>query len=84
MSPFEIGMLICFGASWPLAVYKTWRTRSSTGKSLGFLWLILIGYIFGTLHKIFFNFDGVIAFYLFNGLVVAIDLVLSYRYRPAV
>ena len=81
MSPFEIVMLVCFGASWPLSVYKTYTSKSCKGKSFGFLWLILIGYISGTVHKIFFNFDLVILLYIFNGLAVSVDLVLAYRYR---
>ncbi|OPZ30433.1 MAG: hypothetical protein BWY99_02934 [Synergistetes bacterium ADurb.BinA166] len=30
----EALMLLCFGISWPLAVWKTWRTRRTEGKSL--------------------------------------------------
>lgn len=81
MSIFEIGMLVCFGASWPFAVYKTWKTRSSKGKSLVFLWLVVIGYISGILHKIYYHYDQVVWLYAFNALLVSSDLALSYRYR---
>ncbi|NQU42408.1 hypothetical protein HQ520_03930 [bacterium] len=81
MSPFEIVMLICFGASWPLSVYKTWTTKTSRGKSLAFLALILIGYISGTVHKLVYNPDPVVYLYIFNAILVSLDLVLSYRYR---
>ena len=37
MSIFEAGMLICFGASWPFAVMKTYKTKSVKGKSRLFL-----------------------------------------------
>ena len=37
MSIFEAIMLICFGASWPAAVYKTYTTKNVEGKSLLFL-----------------------------------------------
>ena len=81
MSPFEIGMLLCFGASWPFAVHKTWKTKTCKGKSFVFLWLVVIGYISGMLHKIYFHYDWVIALYALNGLLVSVDLVLCYRYR---
>ncbi len=53
MSPFEIGMLVCFGISWPISVFKSWKTKSTAGKSILFMTAILIGYISGILHKIF-------------------------------
>lgn len=81
MSIYEAGMLICFGASWPFAVAKTYRTKNVQGQSCRFLILIIIGYFFGIIHKILFNFDLVIFLYLFNALLVSTDLFLYYRYR---
>ena len=40
---FETIMLICFGAAWPLAVYKSHKTKSTKGKSLAFLYIIFLG-----------------------------------------
>jgi len=81
LSIFEIGMLICFGASWPFAVAKTYKTKNVKGKSILFLSLILIGYLFGMLHKIFFSPDPVIYLYLANGLLVLADMILYFRYK---
>lgn len=81
ISPFEAGMLICFGASWPFAVYRTWKSKSCHAKSFVFMWLVFVGYVCGTIHKIFWNYDYVIGLYVFNGVLVMTDLVLSYRYR---
>lgn len=81
MSIFEIVMISCFGASWPVSVYKTYKTKTGEGKSLVFLWLIFIGYVGGCLHKIFFDLDAVIILYIFNLLVVFTDLGLSYWYK---
>jgi len=81
MSIFEAGMLICFGASWPAAVAKTYRTKNVKGKSRLFLWLVIIGYICGMIHKILFNFDLVFYLYVLNSLLVATDLALVYRYK---
>ena len=84
MSFFEIGMLVCFGASWPLSICKLVRSKTSAGKSFWFLWLVFLGYVLGTCHKIFYHLDPVIALYVFNGLCVFIDILLSYRYRRPV
>ena len=81
MSIYEALMLVCFGASWPVAVLKTYRTKNVKGKSRLFLWLVIIGYICGMIHKVLFNFDLVFYLYVLNTLLVATDLLLVYRYR---
>lgn len=80
-SYYEILMLICFGVSWPIAVLKTYQTKCVKGKSFLFLLLILFGYIFGTIHKIIYNFDYVIWLYVINGLLVLTDMALWFRYK---
>ena len=42
----EIIMILCFGASWPFNVAKSYRARTAKGKSLLFLILIEVGYLF--------------------------------------
>lgn len=79
MSLFEIVMLICFGAAWPLSIYKSYTSRSSKGKSVFFLIVILIGYVAGMLHKIFYQYDAVVYLYLFNCMMVFIDLLIYFR-----
>ncbi len=81
MSIFEALMLICFGASWPFAVRKTFITKNVKGKSRLFAWLVIIGYACGMIHKIIYNFDFVFYLYVLNLLLVATDLALVYRYR---
>ena len=83
MSMFEAGMLVCFGASWPFAVYKTWKSKTSAGKSMVFLWLVFIGYLSGILHKVVYNMDLVVFLYAANAILVLTDLVLSHYYRLA-
>ena len=41
MSIFEAGMMVCFGASWPIAALKTYKCKCVHGKSLKFSLLIL-------------------------------------------
>ena len=81
MSPFEIIMLVCFGLAWPFSIYKSATTRQVGSKSLLFLIALLIGYVAGVLHKIFFYFDMVIILYALNGTMVSIDIVLYLRNR---
>ena len=81
MSAFEIIMLVCFGAAWPFSIYKSYRSKSNSGKSVTFLFIILIGYISGLVHKVLFNFDMVIILYGINAVMVSTDIILYYRNR---
>lgn len=81
MSHFEIIMLICFGAAWPFSIFRSWKSRSTKGKSLLFMLIVLCGYVAGVLHKIYFDNDLVIYLYALNFLMVSIDVVLYLRNR---
>ena len=83
----EIVMIVSFGASWPLNVLKSYRARTTKGKSLPFLVLIFCGYIAGIASK-FLNetymseFSSkwyVLIFYFINLLHRTIDLALYCR-----
>ena len=81
MSIFEAGMLLCFGAAWPMNILKSLRSRTAAGKSVLFQWAILVGYICGITNKILYNRDIVLALYILNFLMVATDTILIYRNR---
>jgi cyanate permease len=81
MSPFEIIMLLCFGAAWPVSIQKSWRSKSTGGKSIGFLFVILTGYVAGIIHKLFYNYDPVIFLYALNFCLVTVDAMLYFRNR---
>ena len=85
----EITMILCFGASWPLNVIKSYKVRTAKGKSLAFLCLIFLGYIAGIASK-FTNeaymaaFDEkwyVLFFYFLNITMVGLDLIMYIRNR---
>ena len=80
-SYFEAGMLICFGVSWPISIVKALRTKQVDGKSPVFMAVIALGYVCGMLYKIFGVFDQVFLLYVFNFIMVSIDLFLYRRYR---
>ena len=81
-------MLICFGASWPVAIYKTLRTRRTEGKSLLFLLLILMGYLAGITAKFIIAAQSnawpncVTILYALNAIMVAVEIFLYRKYRP--
>ena len=83
----EIIMIVSFGASWPLNVMKSYKARTTKGKSLPFLLLILFGYIAGIASK-FVNEAYmanigqkwyVLFFYFLNFIMVSADLVMYIR-----
>ena len=77
----EICMVVLFGASWPLNVMKSYKSRTTKGKSLAFLILIFIGYICGIIAKLTAaNYKWyVLFFYVLNFIMVGIDLILYVR-----
>lgn len=79
MGLFEFLMLCCFGFSWPFSIAKSLRSRSSKGKSLGFMLLIELGYVFGLIHKIFFSYNWVIWAYVALFVLVGFDIILYFR-----
>lgn len=80
ISLWEIGMLLCFACSWPISIIKTLNTKIVLGKSPIFMIIIILGYIFGIIHKVNYSFDKVTYLYLFNLLLVGFDLFLYYFY----
>ena len=83
----EIVMIVSFGASWPMNVIKSWKTRTTKGKSLAFLLLILFGYVAGITGKFmnpvymaeFAEKWYVLFFYVLNFIMVSVDLILYFR-----
>ncbi len=83
----EVVMIVSFGASWPLNVIKSYKARTTKGKSLAFLLLIFLGYVAGIVSKLV-N-DGYMAqighkwyvlfFYILNFIMVGADLLMYAR-----
>ncbi len=81
---FEGMMLLCFGLSWPISVYKSITSKSTKGKSVIFISAILIGYICGIAGKIASgSINYVLAIYIFNFTVVSIDFILYFINKNA-
>ena len=76
----EAVMVICFGLSWPASVLKSYRARTTKGKSLFFLCMIELGYVCGIASKLVSgNITYVFVFYVMNLILVGTDLVLYFR-----
>ena len=83
----EIIMIVSFGASWPINVMKSYKARTTKGKSLGFLCLIEFGYVAGIASKLmndaymasFASKWYVLFFYVLNFIMVGTDLALYFR-----
>lgn len=85
----EVIMIVSFGFSWPLNVLKSYKARTTKGKSLAFLLLIFFGYIAGIASK-FVNESYmaniaekwyVLFFYVLNFIMVGADLIMYIRNR---
>ena len=83
----EVIMIVSFGASWPLNVIKSYRSRTTKGKSLAFLCLIFFGYVAGISSKLINETYMasisskwyVLFFYVLNLIMVGADLCLYVR-----
>lgn len=83
----EIVMIVSFGISWPMNVVKSYKARTTKGKSLAFILLILFGYVAGITSKLineaymasFAEKWYVLFFYVLNFLMVSADLCLYIR-----
>jgi len=77
----EILMIVCFGFSWPMNVVKSYKARTTKGKSLGFLMMIIIGYLCGIASKIISGSYKwyVMFFYVLNLFMVSLDVAMYAR-----
>ena len=76
----EAMMVVSFGLSWPMSIRKSYLARSTKGKSLFFMVIIELGYVFGILSKLLSNnITYVFVFYVLNLLMVGTDIGLYFR-----
>lgn len=76
----ETLMLVCFGLSWPINLWKAYKARTARGTSLWFILLIITGYIAGISAKLITGqVNYVLAAYLLNLAIVSMNLVVYFR-----
>lgn len=77
---FEALMVISFGISWPISIWKSIKSKTAKGKSLIFMVFILVGYLFGIIAKLLADqITYVFIFYVLNFLMVSCDILLYAR-----
>ncbi|MDR2488660.1 MAG: hypothetical protein LBD42_04110 [Desulfovibrio sp.] len=73
-------MMLAFGCAWPANILTSIRSRTTKGKSLSFLLIVLVGYACGIAAKLTAGrLNYVLAFYLANFIMASIDLLLYCR-----
>ena len=78
----EVTMLICFGCSWPLSVYKNYKAKTAKNMSICFILLIIFGYVAGITAKIISgHINYVLAVYILNLAVVSANLAVYFINR---
>ena len=83
----ELLMIVCFGVSWPLNIYKAWKARTTKGSSVPFYFLIFVGYLCGIASKVIKLSHGISTpgyvwfFYILNSIIVAAGIVVWFRNR---
>ena len=72
----EAGMLICFGLSWPMNAYKSYKAKTALGTSWQFLALICAGSTCGIAAKLTLG-----SVYILNCFFLAANWVVYFRNR---
>ncbi len=79
-SLMEAAMLVCFGISWPMNVYRNYKAGTARGMSLAFILLIMFGYVAGITAKIItHNINYVLGVYILNLLIVGANIFVYIR-----
>ncbi len=76
----EAVMLICFGLSWPLNAFKSFKARTAAGSSWQFIALITAGYVAGIAAKfVSGNINWVLVVYFLNMVALAANWIVYFR-----
>jgi len=77
---FEALMLVCFAASWPFSLVKSYRARTNASTSILFMSIVLLGYLFGIVNKFVSDeVNYVLAFYIFDLGLVSLGIMIYFR-----
>ena len=76
----EATMLVCFGLSWPINAYKSYRSGTAVGSSWQFLALITFGYFVGIAAKfVGGSLNWVLIVYVVNLICLAVNWAVYFR-----
>ena len=76
----EFLMILSFGISWPLKVYRSYKSRTAKGSSVTFTIFIALGYVEGIFSKLMMK-SLKLAFWMYweKIILVQTDIVLYFR-----
>ncbi len=78
----EAAMLVCFGLSWPLNAYKSYKAATAVGTSWNFLALITFGYFVGIAAKLVSgSITWVLVVYIINLICLGVNWAVYFRNR---
>ncbi|CAK7017191.1 MAG: hypothetical protein PEGG_00702 [Paraeggerthella hongkongensis] len=78
----EAAMLVCFGLSWPLNAYKSFKAETAAGTSWQFIGLITAGYLAGIAAKfVSGSVNWVLAVYFINLVCIGVNWIVYVRNR---
>lgn len=78
----EAIMLICFGLSWPINAYKSYKAGTAAGPSWQFITLITFGYLAGIAAKFCAGaINWVLIVYFFNLICLGVNWAVYFRNR---
>lgn len=78
----EAVMLICFGVSWPINAFETYRAKTARGTNWQFLVLITMGYIAGIAAKfVAGSINWVLVMYFLNLAFLGVNWGVYFRNR---
>ncbi|MDO4590223.1 MAG: hypothetical protein Q4B35_02365 [Slackia sp.] len=78
----EAIMLICFGLSWPMNAYKSYKAGTAAGTSWQFLMLISLGYVAGIAAKFCAGLvNWVLIVYFINLACLGVNWAIYFRNR---
>lgn len=78
----EAAMLVCFGLSWPMNAYKSFKAATAVGTSWQFIALITLGYAAGIAAKFASGtLNWVLAVYFINVVCIGANWLVYFRNR---
>lgn len=81
ISIFELLFFAFVAFAWPISITRMIKRRSTKGKGIIFSLIVLLGYVFGIIHKLFYDFDFVIYIYFLDTALVLVDLSVFFYIR---
>lgn len=76
ISVYELFFFVFVAFAWPISITRMIRRKSTRGKSLFFSAVVLLGYVFGIVHKLLYSPDWVIFVYILDFVLVAADIAV--------